>query len=80
MSTLFESFSSVSDFLLGPSVIAWTVEPGALIWAVENIPVPLSDLPSNLHPFLVIRGYVVILSAAALWLFKSKDVAGAKGE
>ena len=80
MGTLLESFGNVSDFLLGPSVIAWMVEPGARIWAVDNLSVPLSDLPSNLYAFLVILGYIVVLSAAALWLFQRKDVAGARGE
>ena len=80
MNTLLESFGSVSGFLLGPSVIAWMVEPGARIWAVDNIPVPVSDLPSNLHAFLVILGYVVVLSAVAFWRFQRKDVAGARGE
>ena len=80
MGMLFESFGSVSDFLLGPSVIAWMVEPGARIWAVENLPVPPSDLPSNLHAFLVILRYVVVLSAAAFWLFQRGDVVGARGE
>ena len=80
MNTLLESFGSVSGFLLGPSVIGWMAEPGAPIWAVDNLPVPLSDLPSNLHASLVILGYVVVFSATAFWLFQRKDVAGAKGE
>ena len=79
MGTLLESFGSVSDFLLGPSVIAWMVEPGARIWAVDNIPVPLSDLPSNLHAFLVILAYIVVLGGSALWLFQRRDIGGAKG-
>ena len=79
MGTLLESFGSVSDFLLGPSVIAWMVEPGARIWAVDNIPVPLSDLPSNLHALLVILAYIVVLGGSALWLFQRRDIGGAKG-
>ncbi len=80
LGTLFESFGSVSDFLLGPSAIAWMVEPGASIWAVEILPVPPSDLPSNLHAFLVLLAYVVVLGGAAFWLFQRRDVTGARGE
>ena len=79
MHTLLESFGTISDFLLGPSVIAWMVEPGARIWAVDNIPVPLSDLPSHTHAFLVILAYIVVLGGSALWLFQRRDIGGAKG-
>ena len=80
MNTLLESFGSVSGFLLGPSVIAWMVEPGARIWAVDNIPVPVSDLPSNLHAFLVLLAYIVVLGSVAFWHFQRNDIAGARGE
>ena len=79
MNTLLESFGTISDFLLGPNVIAWMVEPGArIIWAVENVPA-VSDLPSHVHAFLVILAYIVALGGSALWLFQRRDIAGAKG-
>ena len=41
---------------------------------------PVSDPPGELHAFLVLLAYIVVLGAAAFWLFQRRDVAGARGE
>ena len=76
---LFEWFSNVTDFLLGPSVTSWMTERGVRTTG-EGAMFPVSDPSSQLHAFLVILGYVVVLSAVAFWRFQRKDVAGARGE
>ena len=42
--------------------------------------VRVSDLPGQLHAFLVLTAYIVVLGGAALWLIRRRDIAGAKGE
>ena len=76
---LFEWFSNVTDFLLGPSVTSWMTETGVRTTG-EGAMFPLSDPSSQLHAFFVVMAYVIILGAAAFWLFLRKDIAGARGE
>ena len=82
-------FSNFSDFLLGPSIAGWMSETGVRsnTWIAEVGAftrsfglVKVSELPSQLHAFLVILAYIAVLGGAALWLFQRKDIAGAKGE
>ena len=35
--------------------------------------------PEPLQAFFVILAYIVVLAAAAFWVFQRRDVAGAKG-
>ena len=77
---LFDWFSNVADFLLGPSVTAWMIETGIHTANPPRTLFPLKDPPSELHAFLVVTAYMVIACAAAVWLFQRKDIAGARGE
>ena len=80
LTNVFDWFSNVTDFLLGPSVIAWMTEPGVQATGGDAALFPLQDLPSQLHAFLVLTAYIVIIGTVAFWLFQHKDIAGAKGE
>ena len=80
LTSLFDWFSSVSDFLLGPSIVAWMTEPGVLATGGDGALIPLSDLPGQVHAFLVLTAYIVIIGAVAFWLFQRRDIAGARGE
>ena len=77
---LFDWFSNVADFLLGPSVTAWMIETGIHTANPPQTLFPLKDPPSELHAFLVVTAYMVIAGAAAFWLFQRRDIAGARGE
>ena len=80
LTNVFDWFSNVTDFLLGPSVIAWMTEPGVQATGGDAALFPLQDLPSQLHAFLVLTAYIVIIGTVAFWLFQHKDIAGARGE
>ena len=80
LTSTFDWFSNVSDFMLGPSIVAWMTEPGVQATGGDAAPFPLSDLPGQLHSFLVLIAYIVIVGAASFWLFQRKDITGAKGE
>ncbi len=77
---LFDWFSNVADFLLGPSVTAWMIETGVHTTNPQQTLFALKDPPSQLHAFLVVTAYMLIAGVAAFWLFQRKDIAGAKGE
>ena len=69
---------NISDFLLGPNIAAWMQGTGAQSAGLTRI--PLSDLPDGSHAFKVLLAYIVVLGAAAFWLFQRRDIAGARGE
>ena len=82
-------FSNFSDFLLGPSIAGWMSETGVRsnTWIAEVGAftrsfglVKVSELPGQLHAFLVLTAYIAVLGGVALWLFYRKDIAGARGE
>ncbi len=75
---LFAWFDNVSDFLIGFNTAAWMSETGVV--TTEGSLFPVSDPPGALHAFLVLLAYIVVLGAAAFWLFRRRDVAGARGE
>ena len=75
---LFAWFDKVSDFLIGFNTAAWMTETGVV--TTEGTLFPVSDPPGVLHAFLVLLAYIVVLGAAAFWLFQRRDVAGARGE
>ena len=75
---LFAWFDNVSDFLIGFNTAAWMSETGVV--TTEGSLFPVSDPPGTLHAFLVLLAYIVVLGAAAFWLFQRRDVAGARGE
>ena len=82
LSNLFDWFSTVSDYMLGPNVTAWMVHEGARVTVGDATLIGSAGagLPSPLHGFLVVTEYIVIVSALTLRLFHHKDIAGAKGE
>ncbi len=80
LTNVFDWFSNMTDFLLGPSVIAWMTEPGVQATGGDGALLPLSDLPGQTHAFLVVTVYIIVVGAAAFWLFQRRDVAGARGE
>ena len=74
-----EWFGNVTDFLLGPSVTSWMTETGIRTTGQGSM-FPVSHPSSQLHAFLVITAYIIIIGVAAFWLFQRKDIAGARGE
>ncbi len=76
---LFDWFSNVTDFLLGPSVTSWMTEAGIHTTGQGSM-FPVSHPSSQLHAFLVITAYIIIIGVVAFWLFQRKDIAGARGE
>ncbi len=72
-------FSTVTDFLLGPSVTSWMTETGVRATGGGAM-FPVNDPSSQMHAFFVIAAYIVVLGVAAFWLFMRKDIAGATGE
>ena len=80
LGNLFDWFSTIYDYMLGPNVAAWMVQEAPRVTGADSNMFGLSDLPSQLHGFLVVTAYIVIISALTLRLFHHKDIAGAKGE
>lgn len=74
-----DSLARIADYLLGQIVDAWIARGSVSIsvsadgTAAERIP------PEPLQAFFVILAYIVVLAAAAFWVFQRRDVAGAKG-
>ena len=78
LSFLFDWFDPISNYVLGHAVDGWMAEFGG---AVGLAALANSDgLPSVLHGFLVMLGYIVVAGAASLWLFQRRDVTGARGD
>ena len=80
MSGLFDWFSSVSDFLLGPNIAAWMTEPGVVTTGGSSGLTGAGDPSGTLHAFVTLLVYMAVLGGAATWLFLRRDVAGARGE
>ena len=80
LSNLFDWFGTVSDYMLGPNVAAWMVQEGARVTVGDSAFFGFAEVPSQLHGFLVVTAYIVVLFAVTLWVFRRKDIAGAKGE
>ena len=70
----FDWFERVAEFLIGPAGYGWMRLPGGMTFSYP------AELPDATQSFVVLLGYVLILSGAAFWLFQRRDVAGAKGE
>ena len=77
---LFDWSSNVTDFLLGANTAAWMTETGVVTTGGNASLVDVGDLPGQLHAFLVLTAYIVVLGGAAFWIFQRRDVAGARGE
>ncbi len=66
-------FDVVADFVLGQAVAAWWGEgEGRFLNGIDDPAGPVQG-------FLVIVAYIVVLSAATVWLFKRRDIGGARG-
>lgn len=75
---LTSSLDRVPDFLLGPSVNIWT-QTSTIAEVEVTRDGMLIEPPGTLHAFLVILVYVIVMGAAAFWLFQRRDVSGARG-
>ena len=80
MSGLFDWFSNVSEFLLGPNIAAWMTEPGVVTTGGSSGLAGTSVPSGMLHAFVTLLVYMVVLGGAATLLFLRRDVAGARGE
>ena len=63
MSGLFDWFSSVSDFLLGPNIAAWMTEPGVVTTGGNSGLAGTSDPSGTLHAFVTLLVYMAVLGA-----------------
>lgn len=71
----FDWFERIDVFILGRAVSGWMESSaGGISFGTA------AKLPDATQAFLVLAGYVVVLTTAAFWLFQRRDVAGAKGE
>ena len=73
----FDWFERVAIFILGHAVSGWMQTPVGVSFQSSGTS---AGLPDASQAFLVLLGYVVVLSGAAFWLFQRREVAGAKGE
>ena len=89
LSDLFDWFGTLTDFMLGPNIAGWMTQAGvrsnswiadAGVFTQTGGLVRVSELPGQLHAFLVLTAYIAVLGGAALWLIRRRDIAGAKGE
>ena len=77
----FSWFGTVAEFDLGWNTAAWMFGEGgqaipgfALAGAIGG-----ASYPSDLHAFLVLLTYLLILTGLAFWLFRKRDVVGSTG-
>ena len=74
-----DSLATIADYLLGQIVSTWVARGSVSVsvsvdgTAAERMP------PEPLQAFFVILAYIIVLAAAAFWVFQRRDVAGAKG-
>ena len=89
LSDLFDWFGTLTDFMLGPNIAGWMTQAGvrsnswiadAGVFTQTGGLVRISELPGQLHAFLVLTAYIAVLGGAALWLIRRRDIAGAQGE
>ena len=74
-----DSLARVADYLLGQIVDAW-IARGSVSVSVSTGGAGAERMPPEpLQAFFVILAYIVVLAAAAFWIFQRRDVAGAKG-
>ena len=65
-------FDVIGDYFLGRAVDAW--------WGnAESGFFGSAELEGPLHGSLVMLAYIVVLSAATVWVFNRKDIGGPKG-
>lgn len=78
LSTLFDWFRNVKQYVLGPSIQNWLDNPPLIQIGASSG----SDLqnPDVLQAFLVLLAYIIIFGAATFWLFQRRDITGAKGQ
>ena len=70
----FDWFERIDVFILGQAVSGW-MESSA-----GGLSFGSAALPDASQSFLVLAGYVVVLTTVAFWLFQRRDIAGARGE
>ncbi|MBI4197829.1 MAG: ABC transporter permease subunit [Chloroflexi bacterium] len=82
LSGLFEWFQGVSDYFIVRNTSAWMQglrlsegEAGRVV--VMNF--GFGNFPSELHAFLVLAGYVLVMGGVAFWLFQRRDVTSGGG-
>ena len=79
LTTLFDWFRNVREYVLGPSIHTWLNNPPLIQIATSGS----SDSHAHaevLQAFFVLLTYVVILGVLTFWLFQKRDITGAKGE
>ena len=66
---------------VGPNIAGWMAQTGiqsnswiadARVFTEAGL-VRISELPGQLHAFLVLAAYIAVLDGAALWLFRRKE-------
>ncbi len=71
----FDWFERIDVFILGQAVSGWMGSAaGGLSFGSA------AELPDATQAFLVLTGYVVVLTTIAFGLFQRRDIAGARGE
>ncbi len=69
---------NIADLILGNNVNEWMRQTVIVVETPGGS--SQANQPETLQAFMVILAYIVVLSAAAFWIFLRRDVAGAKGD
>jgi ABC-2 type transport system permease protein len=70
---LFDWFAAVAEYLLVQNILAWTEGSQSAI-GIDG-----GTAPGQVHAFVVLLAYLVVLGVGAFWLFQRRDVTGASG-
>lgn len=74
--------NSIADYLLVRNITAWMLGSEDQVvsgWFLRG-PFGTGQYPSELHGLLVMLAYLLSFGAFSFWLFRKRDVAGARGE
>ena len=80
MINLFDWFQNVADYVLGRNITGWMlgVQRESVSGGVVG-DIGLEEFPGDLHAFLVMAGYTLVLGALAFWIFQRRDVVATGG-
>jgi len=81
---LFDWFQTVADYILGRNITAWMLGSqsggmGDVGGATFGMGIRIGEYPGELHAFLVLLAYILVLGGLGFWLFQRRDVAGTSG-
>ncbi|MBI2872633.1 MAG: ABC transporter permease subunit [Chloroflexi bacterium] len=78
---LFDWFQTVADYILGRNIAAWmlSTQAGNVSGVSSGPGIRVGEYPSEMHAFLVLAAYMLVLGGVAFWLFLRRDIAASGG-